>query len=153
MRRGLKIDLKESGLFSLFYILIFNLFYFPTLTDSGQTTNVFFVITVIVSFLTTTAYVLIHLLLKRRTTFIYYLMNVLLLFVLSELSTLLIGGVIPFFGVFYHSGFAHNFSNYKDAPADMLAFRQSRDYAMSMSAIISSSLSMIIGYRTNKRFE
>jgi hypothetical protein len=125
-------------IYSLCFLLIFNLLFLPGFTDGRQTTNMFIIASFVIVILTFLYYLVLKFLLRKKN--IPFLLDCLILFLLSELAVFCIkGGEICLFGIPYKLQYYTG----TNTTADIVLFREQRDFALSMSFLFGGVICVI----------
>jgi len=130
----MKESLKRFWIYSLCYLAIFNFIFLPRFAADSQTMGMFIIISVILQFLT---FILFHLAIAGLSYLgisVKAFAKAVILFLIAQISIFIVSGDIPLFGLLIIS--PTNVS--ESLQSNLLAFRKSRDFALSMSGLIST---------------
>jgi len=136
---------KEFLLYAIPFLLIFNFYFLPNLTDGHQTTVVFILTSFIQMGLTFLVFRLLLFILKKSKKELPGWAYGLTLYLLSECVIFVISGEVSLFGVSYKLHL-----NAAATDKDILVFREQRCFAFSMSFLISAavcSIAPILNFR------
>ncbi len=132
--------------YSLCFLLTYNLIFLPGFTNEIQTKGIFVVSSFGIITFTFLLYLLSKFLLKKLNIGVTIWIDCLLLFLLSELTIFIFsGGEICLFGLIYRLG-----NNAKTANSTVV-FREQRDFAFSISFLISACVCFFQGIIFQKR--
>ena len=144
-------SLKDALLFDCFYFIIF-LFLIGTFSDGSQTTGMFVLIDFFVVLIVTIYYFILSFIIKLTDKTIGMLSTALLLFVLAELSVLTLTRELPIFGLLQKYVYSKKtYSGDMTLDDSIFLFRQSRDFAFSITGLISAVLFMLIKQSTKNK--
>ena len=131
---------KSFLVYAIPFLLIFNFYFLPGLTDGHQTTVVFALSSFIQVGLTFILYRLLIFILKKSKKELPNWTYGIVLYLLSECVIFIISGEIALFGISYKL----HLKTDPTAHHDILLFRQQRCFAFSMSFLIASVICSVI---------
>ncbi len=125
--------------FAIYFVLLFNVVFMQKVTDGAQTTAMFVVFSVLISLMVIVLFALGKVVFKtsHSITAVRLLTDSLLLYILSEAVFFCFGGEFSVFGMMY------KLHIYTDSYADIVLFRENRDFAFSISSLIAAGLLFI----------
>ena len=136
---------KSFLIYAIPFLLIFNFYFLPGLTDGEQTTVVFILTSFIQIGLTFLVFKLLMYILRKRKKELPNWAYGVILYVLSECAIFIISGEVSLFGISYKLHL-----NTQPGDSDILVFRQQRCFAFSMSFLIAAvvcSVAQIFGVK------
>jgi nitrate reductase gamma subunit len=146
VKNTFSFNLKLAVIYTVLFLLIFNLFFLQNFSDDSQTTNMFILISFSIAFVTSLIYLILKRIFVKTSLFETAISDAIALFILSEFVIFCFTGEICGFGIAYKLHF------YNSLSADQLIFRQKRDFALSMSFLIAAILifSQAIFFKSKK---
>lgn len=128
-------------IYSICFLCIFNLIFFPGITDGKQTSGIFVLVSIGLIVINALLYWIIKYFLKKAKIIPKLFADYLIIFWTSELSVFCIsGGKISLFGLLYDLHYYDNTTSYPD----ILIFREKTSFALSISFLISVILCIIL---------
>lgn len=139
---SIKTSIRGLWVYSLSFIVLFDFIFLKTFSDSGQTFGMFIIVSVILQVLTIFFFILTTLGLLLIPVRQNVILNSIVLFILSEISILLMTGDISLFGFFE----THNSNLSADLDKSLMAFHKGRDFALSISGLLSCIMYFLFSF-------
>lgn len=129
----IKTNLVGMWIYNISFIFLFDSIFLKTFAQDSQTVGMFIIISVILQLYTAFLFILTTLGLLLIPIRQNVIINSIVLFILSEISVLLMTGDISLFGIFdtYNTSLSPNLDK------SLIAFHQGRDFALSISGLLS----------------
>lgn len=140
--KSIKTNMRGLWIYNLSFIVLFDFIFLKTFSDSGQTFGMFIIVSVILQALTVFLFILTTLGLLLIPIRQSVLVNSIILFILSEISVLVMTADISLFGLFE----THNPNLSPDLDKSLMAFRKGRDFALSISGLLSCVIYFLFSY-------
>lgn len=132
--KHIKKDARELWIYSVCFIVIFNFAFLPRVVHGGETFGMFIISSFLLQLITVALYLLM--ISAVRYSWVTHpdkIVKAIILFFVFEIILFFFIGNISFFGLFEHP-----FQNVsKSLQHDILAFHKKRDFAFSMSSLVS----------------
>jgi hypothetical protein len=134
--KHIKSSIRGLWIYSLCFILIFNIIFFSKSTDSSETSGMFILISFFLQILTFILFPFTIVVVSYVGFKTNRIIMAIVLFLIGEIAILLLTGNVSLFGLFENS--PPNVS--KDLQEELLVFHKNRDFALSVSNLISSAI-------------
>ena len=130
--KSIKPNLRGLSIYSLSFIVLFDFIFLKTFSDSGQTFGMFIIASFILQLLTIFFFILTTFGLQLISIRQNIIINSIILFLVSEISIVILTGDISLFGLFE----THDYHLSTDFDNSM-KFHEERDLALSTSGLLS----------------
>jgi len=131
--KSIKPNLRGLWIYSLSFIVLFDFIFLKTFSDSGQTFGMFIIVSFILQLLTIFFFILTILGLQLISIRQNIIINSIILFLVSEISIVILTGDISLFGLFE----THDYHLSTDLDNSLMKFHKERDLALSTSGLLS----------------
>jgi hypothetical protein len=128
-------NIKKASWYTLYFVIIFNVLFSQNITEDGQTTGMFILMSLVTAFLIGAFFTFFMFLLSKFNIKGNLLSDLLILYFVCELAFFCLGGEPALGGVLYKLHFYNG-----SADADILQFREKRDFVFSISCLIAAVL-------------
>lgn len=130
---AIKKNLSQIWVYNLSFILLFDFIFLRTFSDGGETFGMFIIFSFVLQILTTFFFALASLIFKLISFKQNNIINAVLLFIISEISILVMTGDISLFGLFE----TQDLNLSPDLGSSLMKFHKQRDLALSISGLLS----------------